>query len=223
MNYIKHLNGAFQHFYADDRMHPGHIGLYMALFFYWNLHHFPAEFYVNRTELMKMAKIGSRSTYHRLIKQLSEWGYITYIPTQNPTQKTVVSMSHLCTDSGTDMEGNGTLLERYCPINVPLTLYIKHTNNIKRSKKGKPKNESEVISFFKAKNWPLVSAKKFFEHYQGTGLKIEGKAVIEDWKAIAENWMMRSNLEKKNFKEPNPWDSRDHLKTQHHKNYGQPL
>jgi hypothetical protein len=129
----------------------------------------------------------------------------------------------MCTDSGTDMEGTGTLLERYCPINVPLTIYIKHTNKIKRSHKSKPKNESEVIDFFGSKNWPLMDATKFYNHYQGVGWKIGGKAPIADWKAIAENWMMKSHLEKKNPVDANSWDSRDHLKTKHQKNYGQPL
>ena len=79
-------------------------------------------FYANRIEIMKMAKIGSRSTYHRLIKELSEWEYIEYLPTQNPTQKTMVRMSHICTDSSTKTGLTGTLMQRYCPKNVPITL-----------------------------------------------------------------------------------------------------
>ena len=62
MNYIKHLNAIFYKFYGDDRLNYAHLSLYFALFFYWNLHRFPDGFYANRTEIMKLAKIGSRST-----------------------------------------------------------------------------------------------------------------------------------------------------------------
>ncbi len=223
MNYIKHLNAVSHTFYSDTRLHPGHISLYMALFFYWNLHHFPVEFYANRLEIMKLAKIGSRSTYHRLIKELSDWEYIEYLPTQNPTQKTIVRMSHLCTTDGTEIGQGSSLLEHYCPKNVPLTLYIKHTNKIKLSKKRSPKNELEVIDFFKAKKWSPIDAKKFYNHYEGVGWKIGGKAAIEDWRAIAENWMLKAN-EIKNSTAPKVISkNEDFLKTSDQKNYGQPL
>ena len=65
MNYIKLLNAAFEKFYFDDRLNPTHISLYMALFQEWNSSRFADEFYVNRRDLMRVAKIGSKSTYHR--------------------------------------------------------------------------------------------------------------------------------------------------------------
>jgi len=67
MNYIKLLNAAFEKFYFDDRLNPTHISLYMALFQEWNSSRFADEFYVNRRDLMRCAKIGSKSTYHRWI------------------------------------------------------------------------------------------------------------------------------------------------------------
>ncbi len=221
MNYIRHLNAAFHQIYSDDRLHSGHIGLYMALFFYWNLHHFAAEFYANRTEIMKMAKIGSRSTYHRLIKELSEWEYIEYMPTQNPTQKTMVRVSHIRTDSSTKTGLTGTLMLRYCPKNVPPTLYNKQNKQYKLSKR-KPKNEFEVIVFFKKKNWPAMDAKKFYNHYQGVGWKV-GKVQIEDWTAIAENWMLKASEIKKSDTLKTVPKIEDNLMTNNQKNYGEPL
>ena len=223
MNYIKHLNAALHRFYGDNRLHTGHISLYMALFFYWNLHHFTAEFYANRIEIMKMAKIGSRSTYHRLIKELSEWEYIEYLPTQNPTQKTMVRMSHICTDSSTKTGLIGTLMQRYCPKNVPPTLYNKQNKQYKLSGKRKPKNEFEVIDFFKRKNWPSLDAKKFYNHYQGVGWKIGGKVQIEDWTAIAENWMLKAGEIKKSATLKIVSKNEDHLMIRNQKNYGEPL
>jgi len=222
MNYIKHLNATFHYIYEDSRLHNGHVSLYMALFFYWNLHHFPDEFYANRIEIMKLAKIGSRSTYHRLIKDLSDWEYIEYIPTQNPTQKTMVRMSQFCTSSSTETGLTGTLMQRYCPKNVPLSLYNKHSKDSKRSKR-KPKNELEVIDFFKTKKWPSLEALKFYNHYQGVGWKISGKVQIEDWMAIAENWMLKANEIKKNPILKLVAQSEDHLMTNNQKNYGEPL
>lgn len=223
MNYIKHLNGVSQNFYLDPRLRPGHISLYMALFFYWNLHHFPIEFYANRLEIMKMAKIGSRSTYHRLIKELSKWKYIAYLPTHNPTQKTMVRMSQIDTNNSTDIGQGSSLLEHYCSKNVPITLYIKHSNEIKLSKKRKPQNELDVINFFKSKKWSSMDAKKFYNHYEGVGWKIGGKVAIEDWMAIAGNWMLKANEIKNNTVPKVTSRNEDFLKTSDHKNYGQPL
>ena len=223
MNYIKHLNAAFHEFYTDIRLHRGHISLYMALFFYWNLHHFPDGFYANRIEIMKLAKIGSRSTYHRLIKELSEWEYINYVPTQNPTQKTMVFMSQICTDSSTETGLTGTLMRRYCPKNVPLSLYNKQSKESKLSTKREPKNELEVIEFFESKKWPPVDALKFYNHYEGVGWKIGGKVRIENWEAIAENWMLKA---KKIKETPTPQivsKNTDFLMINEKKNYGQPL
>jgi len=223
MNYIKHLNAACDKFYYDTRLNSTHISLYMALFFYWNLHHFATEFYANRIEIMKLAKIGSRSTYHRLIKNLSDWEYIEYLPTQNPTQKTMVRMSQICTDSSTEIGLSGTLMQHYCPKNVPLSLYKKHTNETKRSEKRKPKNEIEVLEFFKSKKWSSIEAVKFFNHYQGVGWKIGGKVKIEDWKAIASNWMLRANEIKNTPILKIVPQNGDHLQTNNQKNYGEPL
>ena len=223
MNYVKHLNSVFVDIYSDNRLKAGHISLYLALFFYWNLHHFADEFYANRLEIMKMAKIGSRSSYHRLIRELSEWDYITYLPTQDPTQKTMVRMSHFCTDSSTEIGLTGTLMKHYCPKNVPVTLYKKQSKTSKLIYKSKPKNELEVIDFFKSKNWPVTEAIKFHNHYLGVGWKIGGRAKIADWKAIAENWMLKALEIKKNSRRKFTAPREDNLKTANQKNYGQPL
>ena len=119
MNYIKQLNAVFPMFYDDDRLNNSHIALYMALFFYWNLHRLSTMSFANRTELMAMAKIGPRSTYHRLIKDLHDRSYITYFPSRNPNQKTMVKMTDYCTTCnrygfGTNKYAHGTLPSQNC-------------------------------------------------------------------------------------------------------------
>lgn len=99
-NYIKHLNGVFEQFSKDSRLNPTHISLYIALFQLWNGNYFREEFYINREEVMQYAKIGSKSTYHRCIKELSHWKYILYIPSHNPFKGSKIKMF----DFGTSTE-----------------------------------------------------------------------------------------------------------------------
>ncbi len=112
INYIKHLNAVFPQFSKDSRLNPTHISLYVALFQFWNTNFFKDEFYINREEVMSYSKIGSKSTYHRCIKELSYWKYILYIPSHNPFKGSSIKMfdfgtstrqvlSQRCTQIGT--------------------------------------------------------------------------------------------------------------------------
>ena len=92
INYIKHLNAVFEHFSKDNRLNPTHISLYVALFQLWNSNFFRQEFYINREEVMEYAKIGSKSTYHKCLKELSYWSYIVYIPSHNPFKGSKINM-----------------------------------------------------------------------------------------------------------------------------------
>ena len=100
INYIKHLNGVFEHFSKDNRLNPTHISLYVALFQLWNSNFFRQEFYINREEVMEYAKIGSKSTYHKCLKELSYWSYIVYIPSHNPFKGSKIKMFDFGTSSG---------------------------------------------------------------------------------------------------------------------------
>ncbi len=79
-------------FSKDGRLNPTHISLYLALFQLWNNYHFPEEFYINRQEVMRFSKIGSKSTYHKCIKELSHWNYLLYIPSHNPFRGSQIKM-----------------------------------------------------------------------------------------------------------------------------------
>lgn len=100
INYIKHLNGVFHHFTKDSRLNPTHISLYIALFQLWNSNRFAEVFFVNREEVMEYSKIGSKSTYHRCIKELSHWNYIVYYPSHNPFKGSKIKMLKFETSSG---------------------------------------------------------------------------------------------------------------------------
>lgn len=100
INYIRHLNGVFLQFSKDSRLNPTHISLYVALFQIWNNNRFPEEFYITRDEVMSFSKIGSKSTYHKCIKELSHYKYIVYYPSHNPYRGSRVKMFKFETSSG---------------------------------------------------------------------------------------------------------------------------
>lgn len=100
VNYVKHLNGVFQQFARDSRLNPTHISLYMALFQLWNFNYFQAVFYINRQEVMKLSKIGSKSTYHRCIKELDHYDYVQYLPSHNEFHGSRVRLANFGTSSG---------------------------------------------------------------------------------------------------------------------------
>ena len=83
MNYIRHLNGFFARLAEDKRMSSYHISLYFALFQQWNADRFGDWFVISRSEMMQMSRIGSANTYARCIKELSDWGYISYTASSN--------------------------------------------------------------------------------------------------------------------------------------------
>jgi hypothetical protein len=83
MNYIRHLNGFFERLAEDERLSSYHISLYIALFQQWNANRFHDQFTISRMEVMQLARIGSVNTYARCIKELADWGYITYLPSSN--------------------------------------------------------------------------------------------------------------------------------------------
>ena len=97
----------------------------------------------------------------------------------------------------------------------------KHIQTIENSYKlPQPKNENEVLDFFKKEKWPDIEAQKFYNHYCSIGWKIGGKIKIENWQASAKNWILKSE-ELKTEKQLS--QNQDNLHTVRNKNYNQPL
>lgn len=155
INYIKHLNGVFEQFSKDSRLNATHISLYVALFQCWNNNFFREEFYINRQEVMAFSKIGSKSTYHRCIKQLSHWKYLLYSPSKNPYKGSKIKMF----DFGTS---TGQVLYQHSPKNetstgqvvVPI---IKHIQTIENNKN---KNKQGDFKISKSENSENSSKQK---------------------------------------------------------------
>lgn len=215
VNYIRHLNAVFSLFSKDNRLNPTHISLYLAFFQIWNYNRFRDSFHVNRDDIMKLSKIGSKSTYHRCTKELHHYKYLIYEPSHNPFKGSIIKMLIFETTSGQALDlGVPNQGQALVPSN-------KHIQTIENSYKlPKPKNEIEVIDFFKKENWPELEAQKFYNHYCAIGWKIGGKIKIENWHASAKNWMLKSE-ELKTEKQVS--QNQDNLHTVRNKNYNQPL
>lgn len=92
MNFVSHYRGFMDRFAADPRMTSGHLAVYHALFYFWNLKRFSVPMPVSRDDVMQFARIGSIRTYTRCITDLSEWEYLRYEPTHDTRLRSRVHM-----------------------------------------------------------------------------------------------------------------------------------
>jgi hypothetical protein len=74
----------------DPRISTAHISLYMALWKKWtdSGSHGPLSFF--RCDVIASCKIAGGNTYHKVLRQLNEYGYIKYVPSYNRFQKNLV-------------------------------------------------------------------------------------------------------------------------------------
>jgi hypothetical protein len=85
MEQVKQLTSFFLAIREDSRIGTTHISLYMALFHFYNLNEFKNPIEITRATVMDAAKISGFATYHKCIKDLNEFGYISYEPSFNPS------------------------------------------------------------------------------------------------------------------------------------------
>ena len=83
MEKFKPLSDFFIAVYEDPRISITHICVYAALLQYWSEHHFENPLYVYSYEIMRIAKMSASATYHKAIRELSEYGYLEYTPSYN--------------------------------------------------------------------------------------------------------------------------------------------
>jgi len=218
VNYISHLNGILAKFKEDERLNPSHISLYLALFYYWNLSRFADKFYIDRAEVMHLARLGSKMTYHKNLHNLEDWQYLKYYPSFNPYKGSQIHLPNFGTGSGQAVGRYHTKIEtssgQAVGRNINIYKHNKHVNiNIYKK---------EIFEFFKINNWPKIQAEKFFNHYEAVGWK-KGNNPIENWQAAAENWMIKAAEFKKNKTAKPPVQNWDNLHTHNDKNYDEPL
>jgi hypothetical protein len=86
MQGIKPLSRFFEAIATDPRISITHIGIYAALLQYWQEHQFENPIHVFSYEVMRIAKISASTTYHKIIRELSAYGYIKYEPSYKRNQ-----------------------------------------------------------------------------------------------------------------------------------------
>ncbi len=143
MNYIRHLTAFFDRLTLNDRLNPTHISLYISLFQFWNVNRFQNPINISRGELMKVSKICSKATYHKVMKELHESGFIRYKPSYNPFKGSEVYLVELDNEPVQKTNANHTIRQTsseqavgsYCTKNETSTVllnepYINNTNVI---------------------------------------------------------------------------------------------
>lgn len=79
----------------DSRINVWHIGILLALADISYHHGGSNPVTITRRLVMRLSHIGSLATYHKCIRQLEEYGYITYRPSYNYYDKTKVTFNCL--------------------------------------------------------------------------------------------------------------------------------
>ena len=214
MNYIKQLTAAMVLFTDDDRLNTAHVSLYLALFQLWNINRFRNPISINRTEVMKISKIGSRVTYHKCIKDLDNWSYLKYEPSHNPLKGSRVYMFNFeTTPKQVVSQPSEQLLGQEVGPSLNDTNIKKNSKQIKTM--AAPSLE-EVKDFFENK----MEAEKFFNYYTSNGWKVGGRTPMKDWKAAARNWTIKANEISNGNGQV---QKRDNLHTTENKDYHEPL
>ena len=96
MYQLKPLSDFFAAIDKDPRISITHIGLYAALLQYWSEHRFENPVHVYSYEIMRIAKISASTTFHKAIRELSEYGYLKYTPSYNRKRGSKI---YLCTQN----------------------------------------------------------------------------------------------------------------------------
>jgi len=195
MNYIAHLTAAMDKIEKDRRLHSSHVALYLALFQYWNINRFKNPISINRQDTLHLSKIGSRNTYHKCMRELSNWGFLLYFPSHDSNKGSIIEMYNFDTTSDTTTGTTNVLA-----VGQALVPSINNINKIKHTKLLKQKESKihftpptleEVLNFFKEQKFSTEEAEPFFLYYQANGWLV-GKAKMKDWQAAARNWILRS-------------------------------
>ncbi|CAL1519118.1 hypothetical protein MMC2321_02863 [Chitinophaga sp. MM2321] len=75
-----YLLSFFSRVEKDYRINKAHMSVYMALYYLWSLQGFKGLLYIYSVQILPIAKISTCGTYYTVMKQLHEYGYLSYEP-----------------------------------------------------------------------------------------------------------------------------------------------
>lgn len=79
----------FREIHYNACIGPTHIALYTALYNMWMEKSVDSALTFYRSELMQKCKIAGKSTYHRALNDLVDFGYIAYQPKYDRTKSVI--------------------------------------------------------------------------------------------------------------------------------------
>lgn len=233
VNYIVQLNTAYSRLAEEEKITAAHLSLYWTLFQLWNMGKFLNPFSICRSETMKLARIGSKTTYYRTLKDLAKLGYIDYHASNNPMIGSQIRMVVFGTSTPSvphSGQHSNELVREYSHNQdnskdnlVPFSgQQVVPSINNRNSKDSKQKTRKTAFSppplvevkilFLELKS-THDQAEQFYNHFESNGWLVGGKAKMKDWRAAARNWVKRSQ----NFSKPN------NLSSPTQSNYDTPL
>ena len=92
MDSLNQLSRFLQSATSDVSLRSSDISLYAALCQAWINNGCKNPFSISRSKVMKLARIHSQSTYHKIIHKLVSHGHIRYRPSYHPLNGTEVSL-----------------------------------------------------------------------------------------------------------------------------------
>lgn len=207
MNYILHLNNFMERAEQDRWLTPHHHYIYMVLFQLWNKLGFTQSFTICRDVIMKKAKIGSKDTYYKCLKDLRDGGYLYYESSRyvRPTI-TMIPLHTAVPDSGKVVPDSGNnhapkagtpapdsgILQHPVPGNINQTT-IKEDLNQRSNARASPDVPSleEVRQYYLNAKRSAIDAEKFWYHYEAFDW-CPGGNPVRNWRALAEKWMRKN-------------------------------
>lgn len=93
MEKLEILTDFFSAIENDGRISSTHIGVFAALIHYWQKNGQKNPIMAYSHQIMNIAKISTPTTYRRCVKELSEYGYIKYIPSFKKNKASEIHLS----------------------------------------------------------------------------------------------------------------------------------
>ncbi len=96
---------------------------------------------VNSKQVMSLAKIRSRTTYHKLLRELKMWGYLHYRPSSSPQIGTLMELFRFDTLPDQNMDRTSSISEQV-PVQKMVSFNKRNNKHIINSfKQSCPENE----------------------------------------------------------------------------------
>lgn len=223
------MNQASTRLVQTPNIAPYHLSLYLVLFRYWNLNKFRNPLSISRIETMYDAKIGSKSTYYKALRELEQMGYLKYHPSKNAAVGSKIYMTifetsissqddHLLVNTGTELNHHENKTSTDSGHQVGTSIKNRNTNKYLNSREiNSSPSLDEIKVFFSEYKSDSQTAEKFFNYYEAIDWMIGGKTKITNWKPVAKNWIARE----KDYNKKN--STMSHLHVEQNKDYSMPL